>query len=263
MANMVLNAEDIAFTKLNEGCPTNRAGLCVAYRDSRGIWTIGWGHTPAHEGQTETQAQADSTFSTDKASYIAGVNRNIKVPMTQHQFGAFCDFSFNIGVAGFAGSNTCRLFNAGDKVGAGKAFFGWLKPADLYGRRVKELAYYNKPDSVAKKTSTPAKNNANTTAQQDAKKKADALVASNALKAKQALDASNKAKAIQAQKVLDQAKLTKNQKAIDDAQAKLNAVNKTTKATNSVAPEQKVLKSGFTIVGLIVTIIFFKYGFDL
>jgi multidrug resistance efflux pump len=135
--------------------------------------------------------------------------------------------------------------------------------AGLDRRHSADVKLWNTPTSTAQKTATPAKNNANTTAQQDAKKKADALIATNKVKAKQALDDSNKAKAIQAQKVLDQAKLTKNKQAIDDAQKKLNNVNKATKVQNSVAPKQKVLKSGFTIVGLIITVIFFKYGFDI
>lgn len=257
MAKMVLDNAGIAFMKQNEGCSLK------AYLDTQGHWTIGWGHTPATKGQTETQAVADKMYISDMLQYSNTVNRCIKLPMTQHQFDAMVDFCYNIGSNGFAVSNTCKLFNKGDKVGAGKAFFGWLKNPELRGRRTKELAFYNTPDSTAQKTSTPAKNNANTTAQQDAKKKADALVATNKVKAKQALDASNKAKAIQAQKVLDQAKLTKNKQAIDDAQKKLNNVNKATKVQNSVAPKQKVLKSGFTIVGLIITVIFFKYGFDI
>ena len=63
--------------------------------------------------------------------------------------------------------------------------------------------------------------------------------------------------------IVTKRKLTKNKQAIDDAQKKLNNVNKATKVQNSVAPKQKVLKSGFTIVGLIITVIFFKYGFDI
>lgn len=265
---MQLDNAGIAFVKQNEGL------IHTAYILSGEKYpTIGWGHygKDVRVGQKITDAQADALFIKDSYEYTGGVSRDIHVKLNQNQFNALVDFAYNegYGIGGLQDSTLAKLLNAGDYIGASKQFARWTasKSASnkrgLTARRERERVLFLKAPSTAQKASTPAVNNANTTAQQDAKKKADALIATNKVKAKQALDASNKAKAIQAQKVLDQAKLTKNKQAIDDAQTKLNNINKATKVQNSVPPKQKVIKSGFTIVGLLVTVIFFKYGFDL
>ena len=37
----------------------------IAYQDQGGIWSIGWGHTPASKGQTCTSEEAQTWFLTD------------------------------------------------------------------------------------------------------------------------------------------------------------------------------------------------------
>jgi lysozyme len=258
---MVMGANGRALTKSFEKWEPK------AYYDTGGkIETIGWGHTkpPVKVGTVITVPQGEAFLTQDLAIAQGLVNRNCKVTLNQNQFDALTDFTFNVGYA----TTLFKLLNEGKYSDVPAQMMRWdqnvgTSKLGVDNRHRADIALWNKPVSTTQKTATPAKNNANTTASADAKKKADALVASNKLKAKQALDASNKAKAIQAQKVLDQAKLTKNKTAIDDAQKKLNAVNKATKVSNSIAPKQKVLTGGFTIIGLIITVIFFKYGFDL
>jgi lysozyme len=51
-----------------EGC------RLTAYQDTRGVWTIGWGHTPAEPGQTCSQATADTWLSLDVGIAVRGLD---------------------------------------------------------------------------------------------------------------------------------------------------------------------------------------------
>lgn len=83
----------IALIKKFEGC------VLTAYQDSAGVWTIGYGHTSGvKEGQTITQAQADSYLKSDLASAEKNVNSFDSVySWNQNQFDALVSFAFNIG----------------------------------------------------------------------------------------------------------------------------------------------------------------------
>ena len=82
----------IALVKTFESC------RLVAYRDTGGVLTIGWGHTHGVKiGDTCTQVQADSWLYDDLAIAAAGVTRAIRVGVTQNQFDALASFQFNTG----------------------------------------------------------------------------------------------------------------------------------------------------------------------
>ena len=98
----------------------------VAYQDSKGVWTIGWGHTRGvEEGDTCTQAQADAWLLEDVQEAVDAVNRLVTVQLTQHQFDALVDFCFNAGQGNFASSTMLRMVNAGDEAGADLQFARW------------------------------------------------------------------------------------------------------------------------------------------
>lgn len=128
-----------------------------AYKDTKGIWTIGVGHTAAageprpRAGMTITAAESDAILERDLANVEKAVNAAIKVPMTQNQFDAMVSLAFNIGNGGFAKSTVVKRLNAGDVAGAGEAFLLWNKPKEIIGRRKQERAQFlsGKP---AKKT---------------------------------------------------------------------------------------------------------------
>lgn len=109
--------------RLTEGFESCRL---VAYQDSKGVWTIGWGHTRGvQEGDTCTQAQADAWLLEDAQEAVDAVNRLVTVPLTQAQFDALVDFTFNAGQGNFASSTMLRLLNAGDTAGAQAEFDRW------------------------------------------------------------------------------------------------------------------------------------------
>lgn len=81
-----------------EGCKLK------AYRDSKGILTIGVGHTKGvKEGMWITQAQADEFLRQDLSDACNYVNKQ-HICKTQGQFDALVDFAFNLGTGSLAHS---------------------------------------------------------------------------------------------------------------------------------------------------------------
>src|ERR1700684_75545 len=61
----------------------------TAYQDSRGVWTIGYGHTAGvTEGMTCTQAQAGAWLTEDIQWAVSVVQNEVTVPLTQGEFNA-------------------------------------------------------------------------------------------------------------------------------------------------------------------------------
>jgi lysozyme len=123
------------------------------YRDSVGVWTYGIGHTAAAGAPDPAKmpkgmpANLDAalrdvfaTFRRDVAKYEAGVNRAVKVPVTQAQFDALVSFHYNTGAIGKA--SLVKRLNAGDLAGAAAGFMAWKKPAEIIARRKAEQAMF-------------------------------------------------------------------------------------------------------------------------
>jgi lysozyme len=97
-----------------------------AYKDVAGTWTIGYGHIAGVcEGMTCTQEQAEAWLQEDTAWAASVVNRYVTVPVTQGQFDALVDFTFNLGSGHFKNSHLLQLVNAGDLTGAADEFEKW------------------------------------------------------------------------------------------------------------------------------------------
>jgi lysozyme len=99
-----------------------------AYQDSKGVWTIGYGHTRGvYPGMVIGVAQAESFLLADITWAEAEVNRVVKAPLTQHEFDALVDFVFNCGSGNFEHSTLLQLLNHGDHVKAAAEFQKWDK----------------------------------------------------------------------------------------------------------------------------------------
>lgn len=117
--------------------------VLTRYRDSKGIWTLGIGHTKAAGGinpetftGTLTMAEVLDLLRTDIVKYEDGVNRAVTARVTQAEFDALVSFHFNTGGIGRA-SLTATL-NAGDKKTAGAQFMNWVTPKEITERRESE-----------------------------------------------------------------------------------------------------------------------------
>lgn len=124
-------------------------------------WTVGYGSTlGVKPGDVITLDQAEARLDRDLSNAAAIVNKAVKVPLTQGQFDALCDFVFNVGPGkkgvkdGFVvlkngnPSTMLRKLNAGDYAGASAEFPKWTKAAGkvmpgLIARRQKEQKLFD------------------------------------------------------------------------------------------------------------------------
>lgn len=104
-----MEASEVLIEKIKEfeGCRLK------AYKDSAGVWTIGYGHTHGvKSGQLITQAQADSLLHGDLLpveKYVDG----LVVCRSQGEFDALVDFAFNLGTGNLASSTLLAKIRAG------------------------------------------------------------------------------------------------------------------------------------------------------
>ncbi len=106
-----------------------------AYRDTAGVWTIGWGSTrwadgtPVKRGDKLVNTDcADDLFDLTIKQYVNDIRLLVKVPLTQNQFDALVSFQYNTG--GLAGSTLLKLLNSGDYQGAADQLLLWDKVTD-------------------------------------------------------------------------------------------------------------------------------------
>ncbi len=120
--NLSYSSTGLALTEQFEGL------RLTAYQDSVGVWTIGYGHTGSdvQPGLTITQEQASALLQQDVAGAVAAVNRLVTVTLTQNQFDALVDFTFNEGQGNLASSTLLRELNAGNTAGAAAQFLVWV-----------------------------------------------------------------------------------------------------------------------------------------
>lgn len=139
---MKVSDKGIALIKEFEGCKL------AAYKDSVGVWTIGYGHTrSARQGMVITQAQANELLALDVATHASGVYKALQVKLEQHQFDAVVSLAFNVGVSAVRNSTLMKMINRGDVKPAAAQFDRWNKAggkvlAGLTRRRAAERKMY-------------------------------------------------------------------------------------------------------------------------
>nr|EDU9551471.1 lysozyme [Salmonella enterica subsp. enterica] len=146
---MKISVSGLAALKREEGCKL------TAYTDSRGVWTIGTGHTgkvdsiTVHKGMTITQDTADRLLLDDLSWVERCIAERVTVPLNQNQYDALCSLIFNIGANAFIGSSVRRYLNAGNYTAAADAFLKWSRagsnPTILAPRRGRERAMFLSP----------------------------------------------------------------------------------------------------------------------
>ena len=88
---MNISDKGLAVLKLREGSRNK------AYKDVKGVWTIGVGHTgpEVQEGLVWTDQQILDVLKQDVKVAEKGVTDNVRVALSQNQFDALVSFVFN------------------------------------------------------------------------------------------------------------------------------------------------------------------------
>ena len=138
---MAIAQSTLAFIVKEEGSRNK------AYKDSKGLLTIGVGHLikadePHLKDATLTDEQVEELLKSDLKWCSEAVESSVKVPLNQNQYDALYSLCFNIGETNFRNSTVVKKINAGDMNGAAAAIEMWNKPAVLINRRKREKALF-------------------------------------------------------------------------------------------------------------------------
>ena len=118
-----------------------------AYKDTKGLWTIGVGHLIKADEQhlineTLTDEQVKELLRSDLRWCSEAVESSVKVTLTQGQFDALYSLCFNIGETNFKKSTVVKKLQENDLQGAADAILMWNKPDVLINRRKRERALF-------------------------------------------------------------------------------------------------------------------------
>ena len=84
-----------------------------AYQDSKGVWTIGYGHTKGvKQGDRITAYQAEQFLKDDLTEFEAAANK-VRGLNTQGKYDAVVDFLFNCGTGNFNSSTLKKYIECG------------------------------------------------------------------------------------------------------------------------------------------------------
>lgn len=135
----------------------DREGLELeAYLDTRGILTIGIGHTSAagpprvHEGMKISEEEAWKIFRDDNARFRKECLNLVHAPLHQYEYDAMASFIFNLGTTQFSASTALKRLNSEDYEGAAKAMLWWNKPPEVMSRRRAEHQQFLNLQHVAR-----------------------------------------------------------------------------------------------------------------
>lgn len=123
-----------------------------AYKDSVGIWTVGFGNifnldtgNPIKEGDEITLETAERWLKIEVDNLQAKMRKVITVPLNDNQWTALTSLAYNIGFGAFKRSTLLRLLNAGaSKEEVAKQFLRWNKAG---GKEVKGLTNRRQAES--------------------------------------------------------------------------------------------------------------------
>lgn len=147
---MEVSNRGIALIQRFEGCRLE------AYRDSAGVWTIGYGSiVNVRPGDVITQTQAVELLAADVDRHADGVRRCVDVDLNQSEFNALVSFAFNVGVGALSRSTLLRKLNAGEsRQAVASEFLRWTYAGGkelrgLVRRREAERAVFLEPEPPA------------------------------------------------------------------------------------------------------------------
>lgn len=124
----------IADLKRDEGLRLN------AYKDTVGVWTVGYGHAHVAPGTVWTQEQAEAALISDVKKHNAELEKALPwiVRLDPVRRRVLQNMAFNLGVKGFLGfKNTLAMVQSGDYAGAARGMLNSLWAKQVKGRAVR------------------------------------------------------------------------------------------------------------------------------
>ena len=109
--------------------------------------TLGFGTTSGVKiGDKTTPPKALARALTDIQKFEGALKQCVKVPLSQNEYDAYLQLSYNIGSNGFCSSTLVRKLNAGDYAGACSAIKQWdkFKGQPLRGLTLRREREYQK-----------------------------------------------------------------------------------------------------------------------
>lgn len=100
-----------------------------AYKDIVGVLTIGYGHTGSDFNKdTEwTDEECEEALKKDLARFEQGVEKLVKVPLSDNQFAALVSFAYNLGLGNLGSSTLLKLVNKQQYDAAAPEFLKWCR----------------------------------------------------------------------------------------------------------------------------------------
>ena len=139
-ASIVASASVLVGVAVHEGYSGN------AYQDVGGIYTVGFGQADGvKKGDKTDPVRALVKLEESLDEHAKGMVQCIKVPITQGEYDAYLDFTYNVGVHAFCTSTLNKKLNTMDYGGACKELLKWTQAGGqvlpgLVKRRQEEYA---------------------------------------------------------------------------------------------------------------------------
>lgn len=146
MINRTTAASLVASASVIVGIAVHEGYSSTAYKDTVGVATIGYGQADGTKmGDKTDPVRALVKLEESLDDHAKGMVKCIHVPISQGEYDAYLDFTYNVGVFAFCTSTLDRKLNAGDYEGACKELLKWNKAdgkvvAGLTKRRQEEYA---------------------------------------------------------------------------------------------------------------------------
>jgi len=139
-ASLIASASVLVGIAVHEGYSS------TSYKDTAGVATIGFGQADGTKAGDKTNpVRALQVLEDSLDSHAAGMVQCIHVPISQGEYNAYLDFTYNVGVSAFCHSTLNKKLNSGDYDGACKELLKWTQAGGkvlpgLVKRRQEEYA---------------------------------------------------------------------------------------------------------------------------
>ena len=126
--NRTLAASLVASASVIVGIAVNEGYSGTAYKDTAGVATIGYGQADGTKmGDTTNPVRALVKLEQSVDEHAKGMVACIHVPISQGEYDAYLDFSYNVGVFAFCTSTLNKKLNQLDYAGACQELLKWNK----------------------------------------------------------------------------------------------------------------------------------------